>query len=95
MSGQPLTPSCADAAEKSASAKLDTVTIGTSRFSLPAGVSRVIKLKLSSVGRLLFKAHREHLRATLASIRASLTPGQTHREKVTLATPPTKHCRQT
>jgi hypothetical protein len=59
-----------------------TDTIGTTAFSIPAGISTVIALKLSVAGGALLSADHGRLDADLRVLKASPASSQTHTETV-------------
>jgi hypothetical protein len=58
--------------------------IGTADFSIPAGTSATVELKLDTRGRTLLGADRGRLGATLTILKSSPAPSQTHSEAVRL-----------
>jgi len=58
--------------------------IGTTTFSVPAGRSSVVALKLDATGGALFSADRGRLDADLTVSKSSPAPAQTHTETVRL-----------
>jgi hypothetical protein len=62
-----------------------TTTIGTATFSIPLGKTATIQVKLTAVGRSLFKAHHGYLSASLTVLKSSPAPSQTHTDTVHLA----------
>ncbi len=67
--------------------RLTTTTIGTATFSIPAGKTITVNLKLDAAGRALFKAHHGHLTASLTILKSLPVPPQTYTESVQLARP--------
>jgi hypothetical protein len=64
--------------------KTNTETIGTATFSIPAGKTATIRLKLNAAGRALLGAHHGRLSASLTILKSSPAPSQTHTESVRL-----------
>jgi hypothetical protein len=61
-----------------------TETIGTASFSIPAGTTVTIKLKLNAAGKTLLSADHGRLGATLSILKSSPAPSQTHTDSVHL-----------
>ena len=61
-----------------------TVSVGTSTFSIPAGMTVTVELKLDSIGRRLLNTDRGGLGARLTILKSSPSPSQTHIENVQL-----------
>jgi hypothetical protein len=61
-----------------------TTTIGTAGFSIPAGKTATISLKLNGAGRALLSADHGRLNATLTILKSSPAPVQTHTGNVRL-----------
>jgi hypothetical protein len=59
-------------------------TIGTATFSIPAGKTVTIELKLNATGRSLLGTAHGHLSASLRILKSSPAPSQTHTESVHL-----------
>jgi hypothetical protein len=64
--------------------KAKTETIGTVTFSIPAGKTTSVQLKLNGTGRSLLAAAHGRLSATLTILKSSPTPSQTHTAHVQL-----------
>ena len=64
--------------------KAKTETIGTATFSIPAGKTATIELKLNAAGKALLSADHGHLGATLSILKSSPAPSQTHIDSVHL-----------
>ncbi len=64
--------------------KAKTETIGTAAFSIPAGKTGVVAIKLTTAGRTLLKAGHGKLSASLTILKSSPAPASTKRESVTL-----------
>jgi hypothetical protein len=62
-----------------------TTTIWTAGFSIPAGKTATIRLKLNGPGQALLSADHGRLSATLTILKSSPAPAQTHTESVHLA----------
>ena len=60
------------------------LTIGTSAFSLSAGKTQAVSLKLTARGRALLRAGHGRLDAGLTILKSSPAPSQTHNETVRL-----------
>jgi hypothetical protein len=67
--------------------KLRVKTIGTAVFSIPAGHSAVVRLKLNAAGRGLLRTHHWRLSASLLLVRQSPTPALSQTAKVSLFRP--------
>jgi hypothetical protein len=61
-----------------------TTTLGTATFSIPAGRTATVELELNAAGRSLLGTAHGHLSATLAVLKSSPAPSQTHTEIVQL-----------
>ena len=61
-------------ANRKARKAASTVTIGSGSFSIPAGKSGIIRVKLNAMGRALLNAAHGRLEATLTILTSSLTP---------------------
>jgi hypothetical protein len=59
-------------------------TIGTAAFSIPAGKTGVVTIKLTAAGRALLKAGHGKLSANLTILKSSPAPASTKRESVQL-----------
>jgi hypothetical protein len=59
-------------------------TIGRARFSISAGKTAEVRLTLNATGRALLNADHGRLSASLAILKSSPTPSQTHTETVQL-----------
>jgi hypothetical protein len=59
-------------------------TIGTVAFSVPAGKSKVVTIRLAAAGRTLLKADHGRLSASLTILNSSLAPTSTEHESVRL-----------
>jgi len=70
--------------KKSKQAKMNTVTIGTTTFSISAGKTTTVRLTLDATGRALLSAAHSRLSATLTVLKSSPNPSQTHTEGVQL-----------
>jgi hypothetical protein len=57
-----------------------TTTIAIGRFSIPAGETSSVRLKLNAAGRLLLAAHHGRLNVNLTILRSSSAPSQTRTE---------------
>jgi hypothetical protein len=64
--------------------KAKTESIGTASFSIPAGGTKLLKVKLDSVGGALLRAANGHLGATLKIVKASPSPSKTETQSVRL-----------
>jgi cytochrome c551/c552 len=64
--------------------KAKAETIGTAAFSIPAGKTGVVTIKLTAAGRALLKAGHGNLSASLTIFKSSPAPATTKRESVTL-----------
>jgi hypothetical protein len=64
--------------------KAKAETIGTAAFSIPAGKSGVVTIKLTAAGRALLKAGHGKLSASLTILKSSPAPASTARETVQL-----------
>ena len=62
-----------------------TKMIGTGTFSIAAGRSAVIKIKLNAAGRVMLVRHHGHLLATLVIVRQSPGPSRSQTARVRLA----------
>jgi hypothetical protein len=60
-------------------------TIGTVSFSIPAGKTTTVDVKLDAAGRALLSSDHGRLTATLTILKSSPTPTQTHTDSVQLA----------
>ena len=69
---------------KRALKRAKTTTIGTATFSIPAGKSATVAVKLNSAGRALLRADHGRLRATLTITKSSPSPASTQLETVHL-----------
>jgi hypothetical protein len=56
----------------------------TATFSIPAGRTAIVELKLNAAGRALLNADPGRLNASLTVLKASPAPSHTHTEKVQL-----------
>jgi hypothetical protein len=65
-------------------AKAKAETIGTAAFSIPAGKTGLVTIKLTAVGRALLKAAHGKLSASLTILKSSPNPASTERESVQL-----------
>jgi len=61
-----------------------TTTIGTAAFSIPAGKTGVVAIKLTAAGSALLKAGHGKLSASLTIVKSSPSPTSTERASVTL-----------
>lgn len=61
-----------------------TETIGTATFSIPAGKTATIELKLDAAGGALLNADHGRLKADLTVLKSSPVPSQSHTESVQL-----------
>ncbi|HTA12475.1 MAG TPA: hypothetical protein VK765_03565 [Solirubrobacteraceae bacterium] len=64
--------------------KAKAETIGTAAFSIPAGKTGVLTIKLTAAGRALLKAGHGRLSASLTIVKSSPAPASTKRESVQL-----------
>jgi hypothetical protein len=64
--------------------KAKAQTIGTATFSIPAGKTATIELKLNAAGKALLNADHGRLGATLSVLKSSPIPSQTHTATVQL-----------
>ena len=64
--------------------KVKARTIGTTAFSIPAGKTGVVRIKLTTAGLALLKAAHGKLSASLTIIKSSPTPTSTEHERVQL-----------
>jgi hypothetical protein len=64
--------------------KAKTETIGMAAFSIPAGKTGVVTIKLTAAGRALLQAGHGKLSASLTIVKSSPVPASTKRESVTL-----------
>jgi sugar lactone lactonase YvrE len=64
--------------------KAKAETIGTASFSVPAGATKLIRIKLQGTGRALLRTAHGHLSATLKIAKASPLPGKTGTQSVRL-----------
>jgi alpha-tubulin suppressor-like RCC1 family protein len=65
--------------------KPKTETIGAAGFSIPAGKTATVKLKLNATGRALLGDDHGRLSASLTILKSAPAPSQTHTESVHLA----------
>lgn len=71
-------------ANRKARKAASTVTIGSGSFSIPAGKSGIIRVKLNATGRALLSAAHGRLSATLTIYTSSVTPATTQAKSVHL-----------
>jgi hypothetical protein len=79
-----LTLTAKSATRKGRKMKTKATAIGTAGFSIPAGKTTTVDLALNAAGRALFGADHGRLNASLAVLRSSPAPSQTHTESVQL-----------
>lgn len=73
-----------DKPRKGEQASSSKTTIGSSRFSIPAGKTTLVKLALNATGRTLLEADHGRLSADLTILESSPASSQTHTETVQL-----------
>jgi hypothetical protein len=64
--------------------KAKTETIGTASFSIPAGNTKLVKVKLNGSGRALLRTAHGHLSAAIKIAKSSPTPSKTETQSVHL-----------
>jgi hypothetical protein len=69
-------------------------TIGVVSFSIPAGETSIIECKLNAAGRVLLKAIRERLNATLTVLKSSPAPSQEQTDNVQLVQQTATHAKK-